>query len=508
VTRFPALLSTGMLGTKQRIEKFRVLRRSAPPKLISPPQDQCLPAHRGSASQRSRPLVSAFPSPATAAPFQKPPFQGQRSRPDPSGPTGWFPRPVHLKLPCLRWFAPVVGSFFASGPLRLGQTGPLGCFHRLHSPPGLLPPSGSKRSTVSAASRLTFRTRPISSRSPPPVLFLGLAADQRSWFATFPEARCSSNLLEPPSLSPQVPFPSTEFRYAKIRFPQHLFHLFLVGYRPQPVHWLWIKRALSTLFWHTERVRRLVVRPGAIGDLIVSLPAIQSLRTSHFEVWAPAHNLPLIRFADGVRSISSTGLDLLAVTDPPPGLLEELRTFDSIVSWYGSNRPDFRRLVHALGLPFQFLPALPPENVAMHATDFYLHQVRDLSAHPGDATPRISCDVPRGNFAVIHPFSGSPRKNWPIGNFRRLARGLERNMRVHWCAGPDDPPLDGAVRLDNLYELACWLAGARLYVGNDCGITHLAAAVGTPVLALFGPTDPAIWAPRGPHVRVACWNVQ
>jgi len=59
------------------------------------------------------------------------------------------------------------------------------------------------------------------------------------------------------------------------------------------------------------------------------------------------------------------------------------------------------------------------------------------------------------------------------------------------------------VRLDNLYELACWLARARLYIGNDSGITHLAAAVATPVLALFGPTDPSVWAPRGPNVRIA-----
>jgi len=61
-------------------------------------------------------------------------------------------------------------------------------------------------------------------------------------------------------------------------------------------------------------------------------------------------------------------------------------------------------------------------------------------------------------------------------------------------------------RIDDLYELAQWLAGARLYIGNDSGVTHLAAAVGIPVLALFGPTDPAVWAPRGANVRVARWR--
>jgi ADP-heptose:LPS heptosyltransferase len=265
-------------------------------------------------------------------------------------------------------------------------------------------------------------------------------------------------------------------------------------------------RLVLSVFGILGVVRRLAIRPGAIGDLILSLPALESLRDDYFEVWVPSRNTPLVRFADRVRSIASTGLDLLGIADPPPSLLESLGHFDSIVSWYGANRPDFRHLIRTLDLPFRFLAALPPETATMHATDFYLHQVRDLCATKREAVPRIPCDVPRENFAVIHPFSGSARKNWPLEKFRHLARGLERAMPVHWCAGPDDPPLDGAVHIDDLYELARWLAGARLYVGNDSGITHLAAAVGTPVLALFGPSEPGIWAPRGENVRVARWN--
>ncbi len=249
-----------------------------------------------------------------------------------------------------------------------------------------------------------------------------------------------------------------------------------------------------------------MIRPGAIGDFIVSLPALESLRSDYLEVWVPARSVPLVRFADRVRSIASTGLDLLGVVDAPAGLIEELRRFDSIVSWYGANRVEFRELIHALKLPCVFFPALPPEGATIHVSDFYLHQVRDLCQNTCDATPRIRCDVSRGNFAAIHPFSGSARKNWPLEKFRQVARGLERTMPVRWCAGADDPPLADAVRIDDLYELACWLAEARLYVGNDSGITHVAAAVGTPVLALFGPTDPAVWAPRGPNVRVARWK--
>ena len=77
---------------------------------------------------------------------------------------------------------------------------------------------------------------------------------------------------------------------------------------------------------------------------------------------------------------------------------------------------------------------------------------------------------------------------------------------MEWCAGPEEELAD-AVRFENLYDLACWLSSARLYIGNDSGITHLAAASGAPVLALFGPTDPAIWAPRG-DVRVLHANLE
>ena len=244
-------------------------------------------------------------------------------------------------------------------------------------------------------------------------------------------------------------------------------------------------------------MRRLIIRPGAIGDCILALPAIEHLRTDFFEVWLPSHSVPLVRLGAPVRPIATTGLDLLGIPDrePPAGLRECLAGFDEIVSWYGSANADFRGAV--AGLPFRFLAARPDERARLHAADFFLAQ----AGGAGPAIPRIECPRWPGGFAVIHPFSGSARKNWPLERYRELARLLATPLPVAWCAGPDDE-LEGAVCFDDLYELACWLGGASLYVGNDSGITHLAAAVGTPVVALFGPTDPAVWAPRGPHVRV------
>jgi len=240
-----------------------------------------------------------------------------------------------------------------------------------------------------------------------------------------------------------------------------------------------------------------------MGDFIVSIPAMECLRAAYLEVWSASQNVPLAaRFADHARSLTSTGLDLVELTGPGERLLETLRGFDSIVSWYGANRPEFRCAVAALQLPFQFFTALPPAEHAAHAADFYLEQACSIAPCASDGIPRIECHAIRRDLAVIHPFAGSAKKRWPLACFRELARRLAPHIAVEWCAGPQDE-LPGARRFEDLYDLAGWLATARIYIGNDSGPTHLAAAVGTPVVALFGPSDPAVWAPRGPHVAIA-----
>ena len=170
-----------MHGTERRVKKCCASRRSAPLGPISLPQDQCFPARRSLSPQRSRSLVTAFPSPAIAAPSQRLPFRGQRSRPATSPPASLFPRPVRPSAPLPSPVRPGGGQLHRFWPVAAVLADSTGCFPCLHSPSGLLHPSGSKRSTDSAAIRLTFRTRPISSHSPQPVLFLGLATDHRSW---------------------------------------------------------------------------------------------------------------------------------------------------------------------------------------------------------------------------------------------------------------------------------------------------------------------------------------
>ncbi|HET8646880.1 MAG TPA: glycosyltransferase family 9 protein, partial [Vicinamibacteria bacterium] len=113
-------------------------------------------------------------------------------------------------------------------------------------------------------------------------------------------------------------------------------------------------------------------------------------------------------------------------------------------------------------------------------------------------------------FLALHPGSGSPAKNWPPGRYASLARARAGGRPWLLVEGPADAEAArslageaGAVRAHGLDArvLGALLARAGLVVGNDSGVTHLAAACGAPTLALFGPTDPLQWAPLGTRVE-------
>ena len=180
-------------------------------------------------------------------------------------------------------------------------------------------------------------------------------------------------------------------------------------------------------------MRTLLIRPGAIGDCIRHFPEMEALRGEYTEVWISRPLVPLVQFADRVRAIADTGIELAGLPGLP--LPAELASFDRIYSWYGTRREEFRQAV--AHLPFTFFPALPTA--------------------PPTAVPHIGLEGPRHGEIVIHPFSGSAKKNWPLGNFRALAARLPN---VAWTCGPEED-LPGATRFDNLADLARWLADVK-----------------------------------------------
>ena len=116
---------------------------------------------------------------------------------------------------------------------------------------------------------------------------------------------------------------------------------------------------------------------------------------------------------------------------------------------------------------------------------------------------------------VVHPGSGGRDKCWPADRFAALIERLGAAGRpvrpvlgeaeaARWSAGTLTRwrEMYGAAVIESLAELHAVLSRAAGYIGNDAGPTHLAAQLGLPTVALFGPTDPAVWAPIGPAVTV------
>ncbi|HRH97359.1 MAG TPA: glycosyltransferase family 9 protein, partial [Prosthecobacter sp.] len=108
---------------------------------------------------------------------------------------------------------------------------------------------------------------------------------------------------------------------------------------------------------------------------------------------------------------------------------------------------------------------------------------------------------------AIHVGSGSEKKNWPLEHWLRLASALG-DREIVFITGEAEQ--ERGIKIENyanwhalpLTELAARLTTCSAFLGHDSGISHLAAACGVPSLLLFGPTDPAVWAPPQPWVRV------
>ena len=279
----------------------------------------------------------------------------------------------------------------------------------------------------------------------------------------------------------------------------------------------------------------LVIRTGGLGDFILILPCIEVLRRrwpespieilGHASIAAIAVNsFQASRVTSIDRSLFARLFQSTARLDPQ--VSEYLSHFDLVVSFLpdqdGSIRRNLARAVpNVLVIPppqpgshasMQFLRNLPfanAEDSVLRPTVYVEHADRDrgeaiLRAAGVGGPPRV----------VIHPGSGSERKNWPAECFGNVARRLsEAGTQVVFLEGEADTrQVAGTLRAFRgrapvisgltVKEAAGLLSNCQLLIGNDSGISHLAAAVGVPLIALFGPSDPEVWRPLGSNVEV------
>lgn len=280
--------------------------------------------------------------------------------------------------------------------------------------------------------------------------------------------------------------------------------------------------------------RILVIRGGAIGDFVLTLPAIKLLRDAfpqaHLEILGHRDIAALAErrfYANAIRSIESGALAPFFAKDAvlPAEWAAHFASFDLIVSYLfdpdrifqdNLERGGIRKFIVAPSKPSgdehaALQLAQPLEQLGLHlenraAVIFPADEDRALARHfRGEAGTGI---------IALHPGSGSEKKNWPIERWTELGEHLFSNgSKILMVGGEADAERlrllglawkDKPVRLAwslALPHLAALFEGAT-FVGHDSGISHIAAAVGARSVLLFGPTDPAVWAPANENVTV------
>ena len=273
--------------------------------------------------------------------------------------------------------------------------------------------------------------------------------------------------------------------------------------------------------------RILVIRGGALGDFILTLPVLDALRT-HFphnriEVLGYPHvaRLALLGgLADAVHPIEARPLAAFFARagELDEAMCDTFSEFDLILSYLYDPDGIFQENV-ARCSSAQFItgPHRPDERGGRHAVETFLAPLERLAIFEANGHPRLAPEITPpgpGRWLAAHPGSGSETKNWPerrwIELLRRVLNDTDRNVllvggeaegnRLERFAAELNPSRIRCARSLPLDDLARLLRGCSEFVGHDSGITHLAAALGLPCVVLWGPTRPEIWRPRGERI--------
>jgi ADP-heptose:LPS heptosyltransferase len=279
--------------------------------------------------------------------------------------------------------------------------------------------------------------------------------------------------------------------------------------------------------------KTLVLFPGALGDFICFLPALEFLaRGRSVDLCARMAYADLLPAAIRVASIERHEISRLFMSGAAgdQALRRFIDSYRSIYSWTGSGDRNFAANIAILARGRAKLFPFRPVDAAEHISDYYLGCVNEKPA--AEASPAVPLRrdglvwsrhwlEERGfegkKILALAPGSGAREKNWPRQFFREVERWWRESggesfvifgpAEEEWFEGHDWRGANIARDLE-LGKIAALLSLCDLYLGNDSGLSHLAAAVGADTVALFGPTEPRQWSPRGRRIAVVSRNVE
>ena len=279
--------------------------------------------------------------------------------------------------------------------------------------------------------------------------------------------------------------------------------------------------------------RILVIRGGAIGDFILTLPVLAALRQqfprTRLELLGYPHIAQLARaggLVDAVRSIEAGPLAGFFARDGDldADLQDYFSEFALIISFLYDPDEIFRmNIARCSEAQFVRGPHRPDDQAGVHATKVLLKPLERLAIFDADTVPRLVLEPPTNANGsceaftlALHPGSGSEGKNWPESKWAVLLNrliettpwqlllvgGEAEGTKLDRLAAVLPAARTRIARSLPLTELAQQLSGCDGFVGHDSGISHLAAALGVPTLVLWGESVEAVWRPQGRHVSV------
>lgn len=278
---------------------------------------------------------------------------------------------------------------------------------------------------------------------------------------------------------------------------------------------------------HSSAANILVIRGGALGDFILTLPVLAALRR-HFPTCqlqilgypGPASLAVAAGLAGQSRAIESRDFSGFFVRDGSwnAHCEEWFAQFNLIISYLHDPDGVFRSNVsRCTGAPFVIGPHKPDETSGMHAAEQLLRPLQELGIETTDSRPRLVLPprIKRRRLA-LHPGSGSESKNWPETKWAELLRrlcdrseweilligGEAEGDRCARLAANLPASRVGVAQSLPLVELAGQMQECAGFVGHDSGITHLAAALDLPGLVLWGETVLTTWRPRSDRMKI------